>query len=532
MDKDDVEPTPVLQDDEGVHVYPPPPLMEQDASPPQQHDETTANIINDTAEQPTSNAATVSERTGDNETWQLLNSSGNYRNNNEINHPPDAFVTAPDAALGGNAAAAASFTDAAADDAANNSDHNLSEDVAAASTTSTTEEAAVAITLETSTPFRKRKRYRKRKRDPKAPKLPRSALELYQRDTRKAFVSKHGAAKLPKDFMVQKEVAFCQFAGKDLQRWKVAEAQDLLRYQQEMLHYRPSEGYDANGNLIIATENENESKRRRKTLEEEGESQEREEESDDDEDDDEEEDSDDEQDEENGQSMSTTLTEYDQEALARLEREAKAKAKAKAKEEKAKAKENKARHKAAKNALNEEIADGPQYIPTPSLSLASASFNDMVYELLKYKTAKGNCRVPAKKGGVLGKWVDKLRKEYKKRKNGNNKTAASQANTAKDPSTKSSLAVQDNMRLDDERVDVLTELGMVWEFPNDDYEHIWQTRFKELVDFKEQHGHVNVPQKGHGSLSWWVKIQRELYVNTTSDHSKLPPRSRPRQVSA
>jgi Helicase associated domain len=92
------------------------------------------------------------------------------------------------------------------------------------------------------------------------------------------------------------------------------------------------------------------------------------------------------------------------------------------------------------------------------------------------------------------------------------------------------LAVHDNLRLDSERIEVLTHLGMVWEFPNEDYEEIWQGHFQDLSQFKTEHGHCNVPQKGYGKLSWWVKIQRELYVNTTTDTSHLPPRSRPRQT--
>ncbi|OEU21523.1 hypothetical protein FRACYDRAFT_180401, partial [Fragilariopsis cylindrus CCMP1102] len=86
-----------------------------------------------------------------------------------------------------------------------------------------------------------------------------------------------------------------------------------------------------------------------------------------------------------------------------------------------------------------------------------------------------------------------------------------------------------------ERIKVLTFLGMVWEFPNEDYEEIWQKHFRQLMEYKEKHGNSNVPQKGFGKLSWWVKIQRELYGNTTRGPipnaiDNVPLRARPKQT--
>ena len=62
-----------------------------------------------------------------------------------------------------------------------------------------------------------------------------------------------------------------------------------------------------------------------------------------------------------------------------------------------------------------------------------------------------------------------------------------------------------------DRIKILAFLGMVWEFPNEDYEEIWQKHFRDLLEYKATHGNCNVPQKAFGRLSWWVKIQRELY---------------------
>ena len=276
------------------------------------------------------------------------------------------------------------------------------------------------------------------------------------------------------------------------------------------------------------------------------------------------------------------------------------------------------------------------------LSLTRSSFNDFVFELLSYKADKGHCRVPVKKGGVLGKWVDKIRKEYKKlkptkrttngvssseSKNSNNdikllpgssnnqqanQAAINAANRAigimevvpaaaaaaalvtststlvdipfgdhgvyfanaygrncnesnengegegedntnsSGDNNKDMEVVADNVRLDCyspsdllplpltfktttstrfERIKILSFLGMVWEFPNEDYEEIWQKHFRDLLDYKGRHGNCNVPQKGYGRLSWWVKIQRELYVNTKGPKKEhLKKTSRPRQL--
>ena len=207
------------------------------------------------------------------------------------------------------------------------------------------------------------------------------------------------------------------------------------------------------------------------------------------------------------------------------------------------------------------------------LSLARSSFNDFVFELLRFKADKGHCRVPVKKGGVLGKWVDRIRKEYKRLKpikrntnNSNNNsndpvdvTIGDEAfyfanaygrSTENEATSRDPEALPDYIKLDCynpeldaatkpnndrtarfDRIKALSTLGMVWEFPNEDYEEIWQKHFQDLLVFKAQHGHCNVPQKGHGRLSWWVKIQRELYVNTKGNRpTSSKKNSRPRQI--
>ena len=42
------------------------------------------------------------------------------------------------------------------------------------------------------------------------------------------------------------------------------------------------------------------------------------------------------------------------------------------------------------------------------------------------------------------------------------------------------------------------------------YDEQWNARFKELLDYRSQHGDCNVPQK-HGTLGTWVTSQRSAY---------------------
>jgi hypothetical protein len=39
----------------------------------------------------------------------------------------------------------------------------------------------------------------------------------------------------------------------------------------------------------------------------------------------------------------------------------------------------------------------------------------------------------------------------------------------------------------------------------------WNQRFQDLLDFRVQHGHCDVPDRGYGKLSRWVNSQRRLY---------------------
>ena len=61
-------------------------------------------------------------------------------------------------------------------------------------------------------------------------------------------------------------------------------------------------------------------------------------------------------------------------------------------------------------------------------------------------------------------------------------------------------------------------MGMVWELHTD-----WDTRFQELVEFRDVYGHCNVPQKylTNPSLGAWVAQQRRRYKSFTLSSERI-----------
>ena len=109
-------------------------------------------------------------------------------------------------------------------------------------------------------------------------------------------------------------------------------------------------------------------------------------------------------------------------------------------------------------------------------------------ELVQYEAKHGDCNVP-KKQGTLGTWVRSQRAAYKA----------------------GSLA--------QDRIDRLSSIDFKWALKEADVP--WETRFNELVQYKEKHGDCNVPQR-QGQLGTWVDKQRfncmkgKLYHRTAS----------------
>lgn len=133
-------------------------------------------------------------------------------------------------------------------------------------------------------------------------------------------------------------------------------------------------------------------------------------------------------------------------------------------------------------------------------------FNDMLFDLLKFRAKEGHCRVPlhnkvSNSRTALGRWVALLRSQYHSRIKGE--------------------VVPD---LTQDRLLVLESIGFVWDLQQFDSNLRWRRQFNDLVAYKEAHGHCNVPQSTH--LGRWVKMQRENYRETVLKQSGDLPRNR------
>ncbi|EJK73446.1 hypothetical protein THAOC_04929 [Thalassiosira oceanica] len=100
-------------------------------------------------------------------------------------------------------------------------------------------------------------------------------------------------------------------------------------------------------------------------------------------------------------------------------------------------------------------------------------------ELLDYRSEHGSCDVPRRQG-QLGRWVRRQRNAY---------VAGS---------------------LTQDRIDRLDGIGFKWSLRELAPTVPWETRFDELVQYKEKHGDCNVP-RNQGQLGAWVHNQRSAY---------------------
>jgi hypothetical protein len=115
-------------------------------------------------------------------------------------------------------------------------------------------------------------------------------------------------------------------------------------------------------------------------------------------------------------------------------------------------------------------------------------FNDMLYDLLVFRSQEGHCRVPLDVKSALGRWVANLRTQKSNLLKGYHSTD-----------------------LNDHRLAVLDSIEFVWDLQQFDSDARWKRQFQELVDFKNEHDHCNVPQST--PLGKWVKMQREYVSN-------------------
>ena len=109
-----------------------------------------------------------------------------------------------------------------------------------------------------------------------------------------------------------------------------------------------------------------------------------------------------------------------------------------------------------------------------------AEWDEMFNELVEYYKIHGHCNVPQQwpANPQLGHWVQ-VQRRFRKLD-----------------------------RLPENRIQKLSEIGFEWEI----HAANWEQRLEELVAFKAEHGHVDVPKrwKANPKLAQWVRVQRGL----------------------
>jgi hypothetical protein len=139
-----------------------------------------------------------------------------------------------------------------------------------------------------------------------------------------------------------------------------------------------------------------------------------------------------------------------------------------------------------------------QKSPVPKLSPDDEWMN-RYRELCDYQQKHGSCSVPHNwENRPLANWVKRQRYQF----------------TLKYDCKHSALS--------DEREEVLTSLGFQWRLNKT----MWEERFNELADFKDIHGHCNVPSRyaANQSLAIWVQSQRrqyKLFIQKTPSHMTM-----------
>ena len=108
-------------------------------------------------------------------------------------------------------------------------------------------------------------------------------------------------------------------------------------------------------------------------------------------------------------------------------------------------------------------------------------------QLILFKKHHGHCLVPHTfpENPILARWVKRQRYQYKLKMSGKVST------------------------ITEGRIQKLESIGFVW----DSHASTWIKRFQDLRDFREKHGHCNVPHNYSldPELATWVKCQRRQY---------------------
>jgi Helicase associated domain len=108
-----------------------------------------------------------------------------------------------------------------------------------------------------------------------------------------------------------------------------------------------------------------------------------------------------------------------------------------------------------------EAGGGPPLKRRRTGKRGARPWNDMLFELLKYRFLHGNVMVPFKSGGDLGKWVAVQRAQYMSLQKS---IQAKQENNEEESKKWASAASEGGTeRLTEERMKVLSSIGFVWD---------------------------------------------------------------------
>ena len=151
-------------------------------------------------------------------------------------------------------------------------------------------------------------------------------------------------------------------------------------------------------------------------------------------------------------------------------------------------------------------------VPAPALSALARSvsapplrlrpfqveqWSKMYAALIEFKQIFGHCSVPHNypENQELARWVKRQRYQWKRWKQ-------QQAQPLLDPCATPASMTQ-------ERVQALESIGFVF----DSHSDVWESRYRELIDYKRANGHCCVPVNypANKQLASWVKSQRHQY---------------------
>jgi len=126
-----------------------------------------------------------------------------------------------------------------------------------------------------------------------------------------------------------------------------------------------------------------------------------------------------------------------------------------------------------------------------STQQSKTGFDERCNQLLRFKEEFGHCNVPQKNADnlSLGEWCNKMRSAYKKIQ----------------------MGMKASHNLSQGRIERLEEIGFQWQ--GVDYDEVFEKHCRELIAFKEEFGHCNVPQRyaDNPSLGQWCSHMRSAY---------------------